>query len=68
MVTSVNDIGTYHLAELDVTRIAVPVAGKRVKAFKKREFPWEPCHTEFRKSMFSEGFHVIDRNLCNPWD
>jgi hypothetical protein len=35
-VTSVNDNGTYHLAELDGTRIAVPVAGKRIKAFKKR--------------------------------
>jgi hypothetical protein len=36
VVTSVNDSGTYHLAELDGTRIAVPVAGKRIKAFKKR--------------------------------
>jgi hypothetical protein len=36
VVTSVDDNGTYHLAELDGTRIAVPVAGKRIKAFKKR--------------------------------
>jgi hypothetical protein len=36
LVTSVDDNGTYHLAELDGTRIAVPVAGKRVKVFKKR--------------------------------
>jgi hypothetical protein len=36
VVTTVNDNGTYHLAELDGKRIAVPVAGKRVKAFKKR--------------------------------
>jgi hypothetical protein len=36
VVTSVNDNGMYHLAELDGTRIAVPVAGKRIKAFKKR--------------------------------
>jgi hypothetical protein len=35
-VTTVNGNGTYHLAELDGTRIAVPVAGKRIKAFKKR--------------------------------
>jgi hypothetical protein len=35
VVTSVNDNGTYHLAELDGTWIAVPVAGKRVKAFNK---------------------------------
>jgi hypothetical protein len=37
VVTSVDDNGTYHLAELDGTRIAVPVAGKRLKAFKKRQ-------------------------------
>jgi hypothetical protein len=36
VVTSVNDNGTYHLAELDGTKIAVPVTGKRIKAFKKR--------------------------------
>jgi hypothetical protein len=35
-VTRVNDNGTYHLAELDGTRIVVLVVGKRVKAFKKR--------------------------------
>ena len=35
-MTSANDNGTYHLAELDGTRVAVPVAGKRIKAFKKR--------------------------------
>ena len=33
-VTSANHHGTYHLAELDGTRMAVPVEGKRVKAFK----------------------------------
>jgi hypothetical protein len=36
VVTRVEDNGTYHLAELDETRIAILVAGKRVKAFKKR--------------------------------
>jgi hypothetical protein len=36
VVTSVDDNGTYHLAELEETKIAVPVAGKRIKAFKKR--------------------------------
>ena len=36
MVTSVNDNGTYHLVELDGTQIATPVAGKRIKAFKRR--------------------------------
>ena len=34
--TSANDNGTYHLAELDGTRIVVPVDGKRIKASKKR--------------------------------
>ena len=36
MVTSANDNGTYHLAELDGRRMALLVAGKRIKAFKKR--------------------------------
>jgi hypothetical protein len=36
VVTIVNGNGTYYLAELDGTRIVVPVAGKRIKAFKKR--------------------------------
>ena len=36
VVTGANDNGTYHLAELDGTRMAIPVAGKRIKAFKKR--------------------------------
>ena len=35
-VTSVNNNATYHLAELDGTTMAVPVAGKRIKVFKKR--------------------------------
>ena len=35
-VTSANDNGTYHLAELNETRIVVPLVGKRIKAFKKR--------------------------------
>ena len=36
VVTSANNNGTYHLAELAGMRMAAPVAGKRVKAFKKR--------------------------------
>ena len=36
VVQSANDNGTYHLAELDDTRMAIPVAGKQIKAFKKR--------------------------------
>ena len=37
LVTSANDNATYHLAELDGSRLAVPIAGKRVKIFKKRQ-------------------------------
>ena len=36
MVTSANDNASYHLVELDGTRVVTPVAGKRIKAFKKR--------------------------------
>ena len=36
MVTSAINNATYHLAELDGTKLAVPIAGKRVKIFKKR--------------------------------
>ena len=37
VVTSANDNGTYHLEEFDGMRMSVPVAGKRIKAFKKRD-------------------------------
>ena len=36
MVTSTNDNATYHLAQLDGTRLAVRIAGKQVKSYKKR--------------------------------
>ena len=36
VVQSANNNGTYHHAALDGTRMAIPVAGKRIKAFKKR--------------------------------
>ena len=36
VVQSANDKGTYHLVELDDTRMTIPVARKRIKAFKKR--------------------------------
>ena len=36
MVNGVNDNATYHLAELDGTRITTPIVGKRIKAFKRR--------------------------------
>ena len=35
-VRSVNNNATYHLAELDGTRITSPVPGKRIKDFKRR--------------------------------
>ena len=37
MVTSANDNAMYHLAELDRTRMVVPVAGKWIKIFKKQQ-------------------------------
>ena len=37
VVTSANDNATYHLAELDGSRLAIPIAGKRVKIIKKRQ-------------------------------
>ena len=36
IVRSVRDNATYHLTELDGTQITTPVAGKRIKAFKRR--------------------------------
>ena len=37
VMTTANDNGSYHLAELNEACIAVPVSGKRIKAFKKRQ-------------------------------
>ena len=37
VVTSANDNSTYHLAELDGSRLVMPIAGRRVKIFKKRQ-------------------------------
>ena len=37
VVTSANDNATYHLVELDGSRLVVPIPGKRVKIFKKRQ-------------------------------
>ena len=37
VVMSANDNTTYHLPELEGTRIAVPVARKRIKVFKKQD-------------------------------
>ena len=36
VVTSASDNALYHLAELDGTRIAIAVVGKRIKSFKKQ--------------------------------
>ena len=37
VVTSANDNATYHLVDLDGSRLVVPIAGKRVNIFKKRQ-------------------------------
>ena len=36
VVTSANDNGTYHLAELGQMQLAVPVDGMQIKAFRKQ--------------------------------
>ena len=55
-MTSANDNGTYHLAELNGTRLAVPVAGKRIKAFKKRfEDKPEPASGSDNDDQFGPG-------------
>ena len=53
MVKSANDNATYHLAKLDGTRITVLVAGKRIKAFKKRCEPEPDPALEGSKSEAS---------------
>ena len=37
VVKSANDNATYHIVELDGSRLAIPLAGKRVKISKKRQ-------------------------------
>ena len=39
MVKKIESNATYFLAELDGTRLALPIAGKRIKIFKRRETP-----------------------------
>ena len=39
MVKKVEKNATYHLVELDGTPLALPIAGKRIKIFTKRETP-----------------------------
>jgi hypothetical protein len=45
-VQNVFDNGTYRLSELDGTELRVPIAGKRVKIFKKRTDK-EPYNTDY---------------------
>ena len=37
VVVEVHENGTYTLRELDGTQLRIPVAGKRIKAFKRRD-------------------------------
>ena len=37
VVKKVEENATYHLVELDGTPLALPIAGKRIKIFKRRE-------------------------------
>ena len=61
VVTSANDNGTYHLAELDGTRMAVPIAGKRIKAFKKwHEAEPDPDDLDSDNDRFGTDFDPED--------
>jgi hypothetical protein len=48
----VGDNVTYHLAELDGTLLTLPIAGKRIKVFKRRD------RTEI-------GFEVLDNSVLS---
>ena len=39
MLKKVENNATYRLVELDGTPLALPIAGKRIKIFKRREAP-----------------------------
>ena len=39
MVKKIESNATYFLADLDRTRLPLPIAGKRIKIFKRRETP-----------------------------
>ena len=47
MVTSANDNATYHLAELDGTRLTVPIVGRRCREDFRQ---WHENHMEWTKS------------------
>ena len=56
---SVNDNATYHLAELDGTKLAVPIVGRRVKILKKRH-DREPNYNDLDKD---EGEEMTSRGV-----
>ena len=54
MVTNTIDNVTYHLADLEGTRITTTVAGKRIKAFKKRHEAELPLTLETEGDVMDE--------------
>ena len=54
MVTCANDNATYHLVELDGTRMTTTVVGKQIKAF-KRQNEAEPDPTMGIENDDSDG-------------
>ena len=68
VVTSANDNDTYHLAELDGTRLAVPIAGKRVNIFKKRH-NYEPNLDDLEEDESDQvlGHEVNEEEENDDW-
>ena len=66
MMMSANDNATYHLVELDGSRLAIPIAGKRVKIFKKRQDEGpnlDDLNNEDNVSKINEDMEEIGRSL-----
>ncbi|GGV52728.1 hypothetical protein GCM10010495_82110 [Kitasatospora herbaricolor] len=51
MVTTVHGNAIYSLRELDGTKLKIPIAGKRVKIFKRR-------YAEMNMEDFNEGIEI----------
>ena len=55
VVVTTHDNGTYTLRELDGTMLKIPIAGKRIKAFKRRDGRFHPDDiAEFQNSEGDE--------------
>ena len=57
VVKKVEENATYHLVELDGTPLALPIAGKRIKIFKRRD------RIEIGFEAFDDSILSIDEEL-----